>query len=126
MKNHTGQELELMLQNKKPLSMFYYSPEMEDKNLLPIAEFEPYVSEGVFIQDSISFQLAYDQRIGKHLTVNYIFYALAGERWRIEAMKIVLSAMMNMGRADEGIDRITGALLGYTDEEIENYISQKC
>jgi hypothetical protein len=65
--------------------------------------------------------LAYNSRTGRPCRLRYVLYCLKGEEWRLEAMFLVKKTLLKM-RADEGIDRITGALLGYSDEEIDQYV----
>jgi hypothetical protein len=57
-----------------------------------------------------------------------LLYALPGEEWRIPAMRLVLAANGSLTRSGEtgpnqAIDRIIGALLGYSEAEIEAYVS---
>jgi hypothetical protein len=53
--------------------------------------------------------------------VRYVFYALRNEAWRIPAMILVLHQQLKVPGPSEAIDRITGALLGYTDEQNDAY-----
>ncbi|WP_234825397.1 hypothetical protein [Agrobacterium pusense] len=56
-------------------------------------------------------------------SVTYIFYSLPDEAWRIPALKTALVAQQdNIQRPDEGIDRIIGLLLGYSKEEIDQWV----
>ena len=55
--------------------------------------------------------------------ISYLLYALPGERWRISAIKVALTAQRdNFHSPDEGIDRIIGILLGYPKESIDSYV----
>ena len=40
-------------------------------------------------------------------------------------MFLVLKAMRSTPRYDEGLDRMTGYLLGYTDDEVNAYIAAR-
>ena len=51
-----------------------------------------------------------------------MLYALTSEQWRINAMQLVLEATFKKGRADEGFNRIRGALLGHDSDEIDDFI----
>jgi hypothetical protein len=82
------------------------------------------VEKKLFAKGSKIYELAFDSRIGRPHKVKYVLYALKEEEWRIPAMFLVIDAMKKMG-ADEGIDRITGALLGYTEHEIDEYIAMR-
>lgn len=115
--NHTGKELELMLAGKKPLAMFYgtvVNGQAYDE--IPEEEFDAYVTGGQFVKG----ELEHSPKPG--ISVRYVFYALKAEQWRIPALKMVLQQMQRMGRSDQGIDRVTGALLGYTEKEIDDYV----
>ena len=125
MTNHTGNELKLMLQKTKPLSMFYDDADAEDDCIIPSQEFDRYVERGMFLKAEQVFELAYDPRASRHQRVRYVLYCLKGEEWRINAMWLALKARMAVKGYDEGIDRIIGSLLGYTDDEINRYIAMR-
>jgi hypothetical protein len=55
----------------------------------------------------------------RNAKVKYVFYALKDEAWRIPAIILVMNAESKLPMPNEATDRITGALLGYTDEEID-------
>ena len=121
---HEGRELELMLAGKKPLSMFYDGAD-EKESVIPEDEFDPFVKNGQFAKGTEIFERALDPRTGKPYRIEYVLYALKEEEWRIRAMFLVLRTLMGMAKADEGIDRITGSLLGYSDEENDQYIASR-
>jgi len=118
--NHEGMELELMLAGEKPLAMFYCSTSKGvSYEQIPEQRFDAYVESGRFVKEEMTFDVA------PEVSVRYVLYALKGEEWRISALKLVLREMKRTGKAgQEGIDRITGALLGYSEEEIDEYIKQ--
>ncbi len=127
--NHTGRELELMLAQKKPLAWFTFSEDF-DAGLIEEHRlaFEPHVKAGDIVECCFGEEVAFDPRIGRRLKMRTYLYALPGEEWRIPAMRLVLSANASLGRSGEAgpnqaIDRIMGALLGYSEAEIEAYIS---
>lgn len=116
---HMGKELEMMISEEKPLSMFCcsvmngltYEYIQEDK-------FDVYVENRLLVKDVLEFQSS-----GSPVVVTrYVMYALKDEVWRIPAMKLTLQTMNRVGRADESVDRIIGGLLGYSEEEIDEYI----
>ena len=126
MSNHEGKELELMLEGKKPLAMFYDDPdEDQDERIVPAEAFDRFVRSGAFMKAERSFELAFDRRIGRNLRIRYILYCLKGEEWRIEAMFLALKVRLTVRGYDEGIDRIVGALLGYSDDEVDSYIAAR-
>jgi hypothetical protein len=128
--NHTGQELELMLAGSKPLAYFLF---VEDYDADLIAEcesrFQTYVEAGRIIKCTCSEPLAFDPTLNHNLTGRVLLYALPEEAWRIPAMQLVLRVSQTVSRPNgpgpnEAIDRIVGALLGYTDEQVEAYIAK--
>ncbi len=126
MDNHTGKELQLMLAGKKPLSMFYMIPTWSPMNASYLRGSSPtFVEDGHFSKAERIFELGYDPRIGRNRRIRYVLYCLKGEEWRLEAMVLVKKAVLNTGRYDEGLDRMTGYLLGYTDDEVEAHIASR-
>jgi len=126
MASHTGKELRLMLANKKPLSMFYNDADVgHTEAIIPENEFDKHVKVGTLIKAEKIFDLAYDPRLGRNRRMRYVLYCLKGQEWRLEAMLLTLKAMLIVGKYDEGIERIRGSLLGYTDEEIDKHISAR-
>jgi hypothetical protein len=110
-----------MLVGKKPLSMFYDDGDEEaDERITPEKAFDKFVAKGRFSKAERTFELVYDPRIGRNRRVRYVLYCLKGEEWRLEAMFLVLRA--GKRGYDAGLDRMTGYLLGYTDDEVEAYI----
>jgi hypothetical protein len=113
-----------MLERKKPLSMFYDDADASGPDsVIPEEEFDSFVELGTFSKAEQILDLAYDPRIRRHLRVRYVLYCLKGQEWRMQAMFLALKTSLAMSRYDEGIDRIKGSLLGYTDDEINNYIA---
>ena len=126
MSSHIGRELQLMLASKKPLSMFYDDADAAtDELIIPTKAFGKYVKLGKFSKAEQIFELAYDPRIGRNYRTRYVLYCLKGEEWRLDAMFLVLKAVINTPKYDEGLDRLTGYLLGYTEGEVEAYIASR-
>jgi hypothetical protein len=126
MNNHTGKELQLMLEGKKPLSMFYDDADEErDERIIPELAFGQLVATGQFSKAERTFELAYDPRIGRSRRIRYVLYCLKGQEWRLEAMFLVEKAVLNTPYYDEGLDRMIGYLLGYTDDEVEAHIASR-
>ena len=126
--NHTGRELELMLEGKKPLAWFTFSEDYDGELLGEHRRtFEPHVRAGRIVECCYVEEVGFDPRIGRQLRMRTLLYALLGEEWRIPAMRLVLATNGSLTRSgpgpDEAIDRIIGALLGYSDAEIEAYAS---
>lgn len=79
---HTNRELLLMLQGRKPLSVFAdEGPSEEDAPpLFPEAKFDTHVAAGRFVKHE------YVESVGNgHHRVRWVFYALPDEGWRIKA-----------------------------------------
>jgi hypothetical protein len=91
-------------------------------------KFEEHVTAGRLVKCAYSEELAFDPRLGRRLKGKTLLYALPNEAWRISAMRLVLQVNGKLSRLegpgpDEAIDRMMGALLGYTDEEMDAYIA---
>jgi hypothetical protein len=106
-----------MLEGKKPLAMFYAEvSELPDDELIPEERFAPYVSSGQFVRGEMIEEAQYHPRLTRNVRVQFVFYALKSEAWRIEAMKLLRRAGLKSGWS-ETCERMEGSLLGYTDEE---------
>jgi hypothetical protein len=117
--NHTGRELELMLEGGKPLAMFYaFIDELPDEELIPEKTFSTYVSDDRFVREEITLP-GQDPQSGQPRELKYVFFAERSEAWRIRALALVIRTYQRMGRTDEGVERIESALLGYTEDEID-------
>jgi hypothetical protein len=115
--NHTGRELPLMLESKKPLAMFYAEvSELPNDGLIPEQDFAPHVASGLFIRGETTVEAKYHLKLQRNVRIKYVFFALKAEDWRIEAMKLLLKESGKTGW-NETCERIEGSLLGYTDEE---------
>lgn len=117
--DHTGNELRLMLEGKKPLSMFYYSKALGDRDILPIYDFSLHVECGLMTMEEFDIENAMGSC---DAAITYLLYAARGEEWRIPAMRIALIGQQdNFHSPDEGIDRIIGMLLGYPRQGIDEF-----
>jgi hypothetical protein len=123
--NHTGRELELMLAGKKPLAMFYAEVgELPHEELIPEEQFATYVSSGKFVRGETISEGAYHPIWKRNVKIKYVFFALKNEAWRIPAMMLVLTTQIKTAAPDITIERLTGALLGYTEAEIEAWCTE--
>jgi hypothetical protein len=103
--------------------MFYGDADAtDDERIIPTKAFGRYVELGKFSKAEKIFELAYDPRIRRNYRTRYVLYCLKGEEWRLDAMFLVLKAVINTPKYDEGLDRMKGYLLGYTDEEVDAHI----
>jgi len=125
---HDGHELELMLAGRKPLSFFYEDADIPCAgSAVPEADFDRYVKTGIFCKGETVISGSIHPRTGRPVRTRYVFYSTKAEQWRITAMILVLKTMLRTERRpDEGLDRMTGSLLGYTDEQNDEYISAGC
>jgi hypothetical protein len=123
--NHTGHELELMLARKMPLATFYGEiGELPDEELIPEERFGPSISSGEFVRGETILELAYHPVWKRNVKVKYVFYALKNEAWRIPAMVLVLTTRLKTQAPDVTSERLVGALLGYTDAEIDAHCAE--
>lgn len=109
-----------MLAVRKPLAMFYAAViELPNEEFIPEMAFAQYVSAKTMSRHSIEL----DSRApsGDVLKLRYVFFALPGEEWRMPAMALLVQALNAGGGWNETCQRVEGALLGYTHEEIEAY-----
>lgn len=120
---HTGRELELMLQRKKPLSMFYDDADFpDDESVIPQQAFDRFVADGLFAKGEEVFEMAIHPQTHQPIRVKYVLYALREEAWRIPAMFLLLkTSLSTTTKPDEGLDRMESALLGYTNEQSDSY-----
>ena len=96
---HTGFELPLMLDGRKPLAIFADAPTWLEEYLAPFA---PFVANGRIVRRTID-----------HPNVREIYFALPGEEWRIDAYRDLRPATP----WSEALERRQGELLGYTEWE---------
>ena len=127
---HTGRELEFMLKRRKPLAHFSDAyPAEPDEEIFPEAAFAPFVSDGTFeVRDYV--ELLTEPPPRAHPAVRgipHLFYARPSEAWRIDAFIAMLAASKRAGWS-EGLERLEGSLLGYTDSEIDAWLdySRRC
>jgi len=115
---HVGRELELMLAGRKPLALFYDdAADPAGEAAIPESLFRPYVARGELVMAEHTVDVP-DPLLGAPAPVRYVLYALPYEHWRIPAMRLALELHgRTPGLADEGLERMICALLGYTREE---------
>lgn len=119
---HTNIELPLMLERKKPLSMFTEMyPVPDGSSTIPEHLFDPYVENGLLSK------LEYCEPM-PHLAPAYhamrvVLYALRGEEWRLSAYAMVRNLASKVGWEDNLI-RLEGTLLGYAEWQNDVYIAR--
>jgi hypothetical protein len=116
-KVHTGRELALMLEGKKPLAYFsgQYPPN-PDVEEIPERLFDPYVAARRFAKrECVTSALGHTTRI--------VMYALPHQEWRIDAMILLLETAAKSGWS-EGFERVQGSLLAYEDWQNDIFIER--
>ena len=106
-----------MRAGKKPLAMFCDSvPASYD---MPEADFAPDVAAGSIVRREETYR-----RPDAGLPIRFVYFALTGEEWRIEAMHRLNWAIFVAGHLATAADeREIGRLLGYAEEDIERYLA---
>jgi len=118
--NHTGRELDLMLEGTKPLSMFYGEiSELPDEEIIPELKFSPYLNRGLFVRGEVEVEAAFHPQWNRKVKTKYVFFALAKEAWRIPAIILLKKSQSKTWEWNETLERMESSLLGYTDEEID-------
>jgi hypothetical protein len=120
---HEQRELELMLAGEKPLAMFTEVWPVES-GFIPEDDFRPHVHAGRMIMRE-AFEPA--PAIGnrpENLKIRCVLYALPNEAWRIDAMLLLRSIYARQGGWDEGLERMIGSLLGYSQADIDTFIER--
>lgn len=116
---HTGFELPLMLEGRKPLSKFsdfYPSCVLDDV----MSRFEPFVRAGHLACRIVNepWPTPRRQRDGTvTLGIREVYFTLPGQEWRIDANRLLFEVAVERGWNDT-LERLEGRLLGY--EEWQN------
>jgi hypothetical protein len=126
---HVGRELELMLAGRKPLALFYDDAD-DPAGGIPEDRFAPHVAAGALVRGELVLELA-DPQLGSRSRVRYVLYAVPAEQWRIPAALLAIQTRFQVNAlADEGLERLLCALLGYSDAEtaacLEMQVLERC
>ncbi|CAN7666778.1 hypothetical protein LJR009_006102 [Bosea sp. LjRoot9] len=114
---HTGFELALMLEGRKPLAVFSdaYPSAILDEQLAP---FDPFVEQGRLVRRTIDHPFPSPKRgvvDSQPLDgIRRVCFALPGQEWRIDAYIEMWQSAEKSGWS-EASERREGKLLGYTD-----------
>ncbi len=120
---HTNNELAMMLAGTKPFAAFAFEriEGWKKSDALAQQDFDTHVASGI-----ISEHLRTYERImadGTKFNVDYYFYALEGEEWRVEAYCLLLDMLHRFTWSPE-LEWLQGKLLGYTDEQNKYHLSR--
>lgn len=123
---HTGFELALMLEGRKPLAVFYDTDPCEwlDEHM---RRFDPFVAAGRLIRRKLRVLMPKPWRAPDGTVVDHwqrIYYALPDEEWRISAY-ILLQRVMEESGWNEALERFEGSLLGYEDWQNDWWIERQ-
>jgi hypothetical protein len=121
---HTNRELGLMLAGTKPLAVFPHErvDGFEKSDALADQDFDRHVADGTLSWQVRTFQTRL--RGGEPLTIDYHFYTLTGEEWRVPAYCLLIDALHNRGWCPS-LEWLQGTLLGYSDEQNRYHASRK-
>jgi hypothetical protein len=117
-KVHTGRELALMLSGTKPMAMFYY---VDGETFEDICDqpFDKYVERGDLQQHDFSI----DDAGRPDATIHYRVFTLPAEAWRANALQL-LKRVARSCKWSEGMERLEGSLLGYTEAQNDEFIER--
>lgn len=119
---HTNRELDLMLAGHKPLAAFVHErvDGFEKADALAGQDFEPHVRSGRLSEHLRTFPLDGPDR---SVRVEYWFYTLPGEEWRVESYCLLVPLMLR-GAWSAELEWLQGVLLGYTPEQNVFHLSR--
>ncbi|WDZ77437.1 hypothetical protein PWG15_02665 [Ensifer adhaerens] len=124
---HTGYELPLMLEGRKPFAHFSDDPEspwLEEARLL----FAPHVDAGALVLDRFEVARMCPTTTGgeKEQRVLYLTYALPGDEWRFDLFRQRCHRLFHDWRPWTAEDeREEGLLLGYTEEQCDWWLANR-
>jgi hypothetical protein len=104
---HTGFELALMLEGRKPFAAFVVPSQWIAQELSPFA---PFAKEGRFTRHSF-----------EKGDIHEVYFASPGQEWRVDAYRQLLAA----GGWDDDRERRQGELLGYEDWQNDWWIENR-
>jgi hypothetical protein len=126
---HAGRELELLLAGRRPMALFYDDAD-DPGDAFPEEAFAPHVARGDLVRAEEILSIP-DPWLGAPCRVRYVLYAVRAEQWRIPAALLALRTRLKVNAlADEGLERLLCALLGYSEDEtaacMEMQVLERC
>src|SRR5689334_12373318 len=114
---HTNRELGLMLRGIKPLAYFAeFVGHEPDVCIRYWRMFDRHVAAGRLIKGEFV-----EPAPGRpHLKLRWLFYALPGHEWRIDAMQALLN---ERGAWSDDRERRQGELLGYNEWQMDYWLT---
>ncbi len=121
---HTGRELAMMLDGRKPLAVFsLWQPLVADRTVHPERVFDPYVDAGRFVKRERTVPSRVETGGRTIPASRNLLYALPAEAWRIDAYLLLMDTADKAGWS-EGFERLQGSLLGYDDTQNDIFIER--
>jgi hypothetical protein len=117
---HTGRELLLMLQGRKPFAAFIDEAQSRDQEIIPEHLFEPYVAAERFSKRVVLEDLNLPGKLP--VPMRRVMHAAVGEEWRFDAF-ISLWALAKKYGWNDGFEKIEGFLYGY-ESELDLFLSR--
>jgi hypothetical protein len=122
---HTGYELPLMLEGRKPLAVFHdvYPTAWFDEL---IERYRPFVLSGHILQQIVERPFKEDELPYKRgfRGDREAYFALPKHEWRIAAYRLLRDVASKSGW-NEALERFEGSLLGYEDWQNDWWINRK-
>ena len=121
---HTNRELALMLAGKKPLAVFAHEKVdgFEKADALANQDFAPHVADGTLSEQVRTKKISLPS--GVAVDIDYWFYTLKGEEWRVDAYWLLIEFLQNRGWCPQ-FEWLEGKLLGYTDQQNDYHLLRK-
>jgi len=121
---HTNRELEFMLKGIKPLA-YFHDMIVDDYDMREDEELERQVASGTFVKHELR-EVWEPYDFNGHLVKGAWsrFYALKSEAWRIPAF-ILLKKLRGKHGWSDALERMEGSLLGYTDEQNDEWLEKR-
>jgi hypothetical protein len=121
---HTARELDFMLTRGKPLAHFcdYYPPDPAEE-IIPRGAFAPHVESGRFVERLYVEVMHPDSAVPIIRGVLHVLYAQRNEAWRIDDYIFMQNEGARAGWS-ERVERLQGALLGYSENEIDLHVER--
>lgn len=121
---HTGYELPLMLEGRKPLA--HFTGEAGSPWLAEIQDrFSPHMQAGTLLymaaERERTYYMAHDNKVTFRST--HLLYALPGEEWRFDALLRLVDGLHAGEPWTEAEEREQGTLLGYSAEQCDWWIA---